>query len=94
MTSEAPPSIQIDPTDFVAYQYLAPLYAGAGRTAEAERADALYKQWRDDPLAARVGSRFFAQHPQWADEHISSHTHDLNSTARPVVIGRQAATLD
>ncbi len=87
-------AVQIDPTDFVAYQFLSPLYAGAGRTAEAEHADALYKQWRDDPLAARVGSRFFAQNPQWADERISSHTHDLNSTARPVVTGRQAAPLD
>lgn len=86
--------VHIDPTDFVAYQYLSPLYAAAGRVAEAERAGALYKQWRDDPLAARVGSRFFAQNPQWADERISAHTHDLNSTARPVVTGRQAAPLD
>lgn len=86
--------VGIDPTDFVAYQYLAPLYAGAARAADAERAGALYRQWRDDPLAARIGTRFFSQHPQWADERISSHTHDLNSTARPVVTGRRAAPLD
>lgn len=87
-------AVSIDPTDATAYQYLQPLYAAAGRAAEAERAGALYKQWRDDPLAARVGSRFFAQNPQWADERISSHTHDLNAPPRPVVTGRRAAPLD
>jgi len=86
--------IAIDPTDFAAYQALAPLYAGAGRMAEAEQAGLLFQQWRDDPLAARVGSRFFALNPQWADERIPAHTHGLGSTARPVLIGRQAAPID
>lgn len=86
--------VAVDPTDFAAYQYLAPLYAGAGRTAEAERARALHLQWRDDPLAAGVGTRFFSLNPQWADERMPTHTHDLSSTGRPVVTGRQAAPID
>jgi tetratricopeptide (TPR) repeat protein len=86
--------VTIDPTDFAAYQYLAPLYASAGRVADAARAGALFQQWRDDPLAAGIGARFFALNPQWADERIPAHTHDLGSTARPVVIGRQAAPVE
>lgn len=86
--------VNIDPTDFGAYQYLASLYAAAGRTADADRASALFKQWRDDPLAANVGARFFALNPQWADERIPLHTHDLSSTRRPVLIGKRAAPID
>lgn len=86
--------VRVDPTDFAAYQNLAPLYAAAGRTKEADTARRLYYQWRDDPLAARVGARFFALNPQWSDERIPAHTHDLNSTARPVVTGRRAAPVD
>ena len=86
--------IGIDPTDFGAYQYLASLYAAAGRSTDAERAGALFQQWRDDPLAAGVGARFFALNPQWADERIPLHTHDLSSTARPVSIGKRAAPID
>jgi Flp pilus assembly protein TadD len=86
--------IAIDPTDFPAYQSLAPLYSAAGRLAEAEQARALFQQWRDDPLAARVGSRFFALNPQWADERIPAHTHSLSSTDRPVLTGKRAAPID
>jgi Flp pilus assembly protein TadD len=86
--------IAIDPTDFAAYQYLAPLYEVAGRKAEAEQSRMLYQQWRDDPLAAKVGTRFFSLNPQWADERIPAHTHDLNSTARPVLTGKQAAPVE
>jgi Flp pilus assembly protein TadD len=86
--------IAIDPTDFAAYQYLAPLFAGAGRPVEADHARELFQQWRDDPLAAKVGSRFFALNPQWADERIPAHTHGLSSTARPVLIGKLAAPID
>jgi Flp pilus assembly protein TadD len=85
--------VQIDPTDFAAYQSLAPLYAATGRAAEAERAQGLYLQWRDDPLAARIGVRFFALNPQWSDERSPAHTHDFNSTARPVVVGNRAAPI-
>lgn len=86
--------ISIDPTDFAAYQYLAPLYASAGRPADAERAGALFQQWRDDPLAARIGTRFFSLNPQWNDERIPMHTHDLSSKSRPVLIGKQAAPIE
>jgi Flp pilus assembly protein TadD len=86
--------IAIDPTDFLAYQSLAALYAGAGRKEDAEGANLLHQQWRDDPLAATVGSRFFAANPQWGDERIPAHTHGLNSSLRPVLFGRQATPID
>jgi tetratricopeptide (TPR) repeat protein len=86
--------IAVDPTDFAAYQYLAPIYAASGLSAEAEQARMLFQQWRDDPLAAKVGARFFSLNPQWADERTSAHTHDLNSTRRPVLTGKQAAPVD
>lgn len=86
--------IGIDPTDFAAYQYLASLYAVAGRSTEATRAGALFQQWRDDPLAANIGARFFTLNPQWADERMPAHTHDLSSSARPVLIGKRAAPID
>jgi Flp pilus assembly protein TadD len=86
--------IAIDPTDFLAYQFLAALYTGAGRLQEAERANLLLLQWRDDPLAASVGSRFYAANPQWGDERIPAHTHGLNSSLRPVLFGRQATPID
>jgi Flp pilus assembly protein TadD len=85
--------IAIDPTDFAAYQSLAPLYAALGRKTEAKHSGALFLQWRDDPLAANVGSRFFSQNPQWADERIPAHTHGLSSTQRPVLTGKQAAPI-
>jgi Flp pilus assembly protein TadD len=80
----------IDPTDFLSWQFLAPLYAGEERGAEAERAHQLYLQWREDPLAESIAARFFAAHPEWADERISSHLHDQHSHRRPVLTGRQA----
>jgi cytochrome c-type biogenesis protein CcmH/NrfG len=85
--------IGVDPTDFATYQYLASLYAAAGRSTDAARAGALFEQWRDDPLAAGVGTRFFTLNPQWADERMPAHTHDLSSSARPVLIGKQAAPI-
>jgi Flp pilus assembly protein TadD len=86
--------VAVDPTDAAAYQFLSPLYAGAGRAASAARARALHLQWRDDPLAAGVGALFYSLNPQWADERQPSHTHDLSSTGRPVVTGRQAAPIN
>jgi len=83
--------IAIDPTDFLAWQFLAPLYASEERTKDSERANALYFQWRDDPMAESVAARFFAAHPQWADERIGSHTHDQHSSRRPVLVGQHAA---
>lgn len=83
--------ISIDPTDAGAYQFLESLYTSEGRKAEAERANALYLLWRDDPLADGVAARFFAAHPQWADERIWTHSHGEGSSRRPTLTGPLAA---
>ncbi|MGH9839558.1 MAG: tetratricopeptide repeat protein [Blastocatellia bacterium] len=83
--------LKIDPTDFAAYQFLAPLHLSERRKAEAERANALYLLWRDDPRADAIAARFYAAHPEWADERIGSHTHDQHSSRRPVLIGQHAS---
>jgi predicted Zn-dependent protease len=82
--------LKIDPTDFGAWQFLASLYAGEGRRAEAERAHALYLQWRDDPVADPIAAKFYAAYPEWADERIRSHVHGRNSAGRPVLLGHRA----
>jgi len=81
---------QIDPTDFAAWQFLGPLYAGMGRRADAERANALYRQWRDDPVTDSIAIAFFAAHPEWAGERIRAHSHGRHFAGRPVLIGKQA----
>jgi Flp pilus assembly protein TadD len=83
--------LRIDPTDAGAYQFLAPIYASAGLKTEADKARSLYLLWRDDPLASTIATRFFAAHPQWADERVLAHTHDGDSPARPVLSGFLAA---
>jgi len=82
--------VKIDPTDFAAWQFLSALYSGAGRRSDAERAQSLYLQWRDDPVAGRIAANFFAIHPEWTDERIRAHTHGRHSAGRPVLIGQQA----
>lgn len=84
----------IDPTDFRTYESLAALYAGAGRIEDSKQANFLVEQWRDDPLAAQVGSRFFALNPQWADERIPAHSHNISTSARPVLTGNNAAPIN
>ena len=83
--------LEIDPTDFGAYQFLSPIYRSEGLADKAEYARSLYLQWRDDPLASNIASRFFAAHPQWADERVLAHTHDGDSPLRPVLSGQLAA---
>ncbi|MCI0337079.1 MAG: tetratricopeptide repeat protein [Acidobacteria bacterium] len=83
--------LKIDPTDFLAYQSLSPLYLSEGRKAEAARANALYLLWRDDPRADAIAARFYVAHPEWSDERIGSHTHDQRSSRRPVLIGQHAS---
>lgn len=83
--------LAIDPTDFAAHQFLAPLYASLGLQTESERAHSLYLQWRDDPRADVVAARFFAAHPEWADARIPSRVIDHNSARRPILIGQQAS---
>lgn len=85
--------LKIDPTDFAAYQFLSPLYLSEGRKAEGERAHQLYLQWRDDPQAEGVAARFFAAHPEWADERVGPHVHGLGAAKRPILT-QQMATPD
>ena len=81
----------VDPNDTGAYQFLASIYAGEGRSEDAARAHSLYLLWRDDPLADSVAARFFAANPQWADERVWSHAHASASAARPTLTGHLAA---
>ena len=82
--------LSIDPTDFGAYQFLSPLYAGAGLATEAQRADHLYLLWRDDPRADGIAAKFFTAHPEWGDERVTSHLHGRQNAQRPVLTGLQA----
>jgi Flp pilus assembly protein TadD len=82
--------LKLDPTDAGAYQFLAPLYLSAGLQAEAEFARTKYLLWRDDPRADVIAARFFAAHPEWADERIGSHIHDIRSAQRPILTERHA----
>lgn len=83
--------IAVDPTDFGAYQFLSPIYQSLGETDKANYARFYFLQWRDDPMASTIASRFFAAHPQWAQERVLAHTHDGDSPRRPVLTGSLAA---
>jgi len=82
--------VAIEPQDAGAYQLLAPIYASQGRKAESDLARALYLQWRDDPLANPIAARFYAAHPEWAEERVTSHTHGLDSAHRATLTGALA----
>lgn len=82
--------LKIDPTDFGAYQFLSPLYLSEGRKADADRANQLYLLWRDDPRADAIASKFFAAHPEWADERIGAHIHGVGSAQRAILVGQRA----
>ena len=82
--------IAIDPQDAGAYQLLSPIYASEGCKTDSDRARALYLQWRDDPVADPIAARFFAAHPEWADERVSLHFHGDGSSSRPVLTGLRA----
>jgi Flp pilus assembly protein TadD len=71
--------LEVDPTDFGAYQFLSPIYQNEGQGDKANYARFLYLQWRDDPVASTIATRFFAAHPQWAEERVLAHTHDGDS---------------
>jgi Flp pilus assembly protein TadD len=83
--------IEVDPTDFGAYQFLSPIYQSAGQADKANYARLLFLQWRDDPMASTIATRFYAAHPQWAEERVLAHTHDGDSPRRPVLSGLLAA---
>ena len=86
--------LAIDPNDAGAYMLLAPIYASEGRASDAERANALYLQFRDDPLSEVVAARFFAAHPEWNDERIGIHIHGESTAHRPILTGMRAAPID
>jgi Flp pilus assembly protein TadD len=81
----------VDPTDAGAYQFLASIHAAEGRREDADQARLLYLQWRDDPLADGIAGRFYAAHPEWAEERIPAHVHGAASAMRPVLTGVYAA---
>jgi Flp pilus assembly protein TadD len=83
--------IALDPTDFLAWQFLAPLYGSLGRKPEADRAQALYFEWRDDPRAESIAARFFAAHPEWADARNPAYVISSYTPRRPVLTGAQAS---
>jgi Flp pilus assembly protein TadD len=83
--------VEVDPTDFGAYQFLSPIYQSEGNVDKATHARNLFLQWRDDPTASSIAVRFFAAHPQWTDERVLAHTHDGDSPPRPVLSGMLAA---
>ena len=83
--------VEVDPTDFGAYQFLSPIYLSLGDREKANYTRYLFLQWRDDPLASSIAVRFFAAHPQWTDERVLAHTHDGDSPPRPVLSGMLAA---
>ncbi|HZN00721.1 MAG TPA: tetratricopeptide repeat protein [Pyrinomonadaceae bacterium] len=83
--------VEVDPTDFGAYQFLSPIYQSEGNDDKATHARNLFLQWRDDPTASSIAVRFFATHPQWTDERVLAHTHDGDSPPRPVLSGMLAA---
>jgi Flp pilus assembly protein TadD len=83
--------VEVDPTDFGAYQFLSPIYQSEGNVDRATHARNLFLQWRDDPTASSIAVRFFATHPQWTDERVLAHTHDGDSPPRPVLSGMLAA---
>src|SRR5262249_9806670 len=83
--------LEIDPTDAGAYQMLSPIYLSEGQKREADNAHALYLLWRDDPRTDAIAARFFAAHPEWADERIGAHAHSDRSPQRAILAWPLAA---
>ena len=46
--------VEVDPTDFGAYQFLSPIYQSEGIREKANLTRYLFLQWRDDPLASSI----------------------------------------
>lgn len=86
--------IAIDPTDADAYQFLAPIYTSLGRQKDADQAHSLYLQWRNDPLAENIATRFFTLNPQWAEVRIPYHIYSVRTPSRPILSGERAAPVE
>jgi len=86
--------LNIDPDDAGAYQLLSAIYDSQGQKEKAKKANDLYLQWRQDPMADVVASRFYANNPQWAEERINYHVHSIGVGRRPVLTGQKASPID
>ncbi|MGH8597761.1 MAG: tetratricopeptide repeat protein [Gammaproteobacteria bacterium] len=67
----------IDPTDFGAWSFLSSIYLALGRKPAAGRAQSLYLDWRDDPLAYNIEAVALPATGQWTiviDPNDSLHT--------------------
>lgn len=86
--------LSIDPNDSNAYQLLSAIYESNGEKEKSKKAHDLYLQWRQDPMADRVASKFYANNPQWAEERINYHVHSIGIGHRPVLTGQKASPID
>jgi tetratricopeptide (TPR) repeat protein len=86
--------LAIDPTDANAYQLLAAIYESQGEKEKSKKAQQLYLEWRQDPMADRVASKFYANNPEWAEERINYHVHAIGVGQRPVLTGEKASPVD
>ena len=82
--------LKIDPTDPASYQLLSTIYQHQGQIEKAQKAQELYLQWRQDPMADAKATKFFASHREWTEERINYHEHSSTAAPRPVLIGQQA----
>lgn len=86
--------LNIDPDDAGAYQLLAAIYQEQGEKEKSKKANELYLQWRQEPMADVVASKFYANNPQWAEERINYHVHSIGVGNRAVLTGQKASPID
>lgn len=86
--------LSIDPNDANAYQLLASIYESQGQKEKSKKAQDLYLQWRQDPMADRVASKFYTNNPQWSEEKINYHIHSKGVGHRPVLTREKASPID
>jgi len=86
--------LNIDPDDAGAYQLLAAIYESQGEKDKSKKTHELYLQWRQDPMADKVASKFYANNPQWAEERINYHIHSIGVGHRPVLTKEKASPVD
>lgn len=82
--------LKIDPTDAASYQLLSTIYQHQGQIEKSQKAQQLYLEWRQDPMADSKAAKFFASHREWTEERINYHEHSSSTSPRPVLVGQQA----
>ncbi len=70
----------IDPDDLAAHYNLAILYRRLGIKDKAAVESAAFADQKDDPSANTFALGFLRKHPEVANESVSWHVHDLDST--------------